>query len=63
MVRGLARGEVEPADFLKVLAKELRVSSIVGAVLGLVNGLRIYLMYTFIFACLLYTSHCPAFTS
>jgi magnesium transporter len=42
--------EVEPADFLKVLAKELRVSAIVGAVLGLVNGLRIYLMYTFIFA-------------
>ena len=50
MVRGLALGEVEPADFLKVLAKELRVSAIVGAVLGLVNGLRIYLMYTFIFA-------------
>ena len=38
------------ADFLKVLAKELRVSAIVGAVLGVVNGLRIYLMYTFIFA-------------
>ena len=34
MVRGLALGEVEPADFLKVLAKELRVSAIVGAVLG-----------------------------
>ena len=50
MVRGLALGEVEPADFLKVLAKELRVSAIVGAVLGAVNGLRIYLMYTFIFA-------------
>ena len=50
MVRGLALGEVEPADFLKVLAKELRVSAIVGAVLGMVNGLRIYLMYTFIFA-------------
>ena len=50
MVRGLALGEVEPADFLKVLAKELRVSAIVGAVLGVVNGLRIYLMYTFIFA-------------
>ena len=50
MVRGLALGEVEPSDFLKVLAKELRVSAIVGAVLGVVNGLRIYLMYTFIFA-------------
>ena len=50
MVRGLALGEVEPSDFVKVLGKELRVSAIVGAVLGVVNGLRIYLMYTFIFA-------------
>ena len=37
MVRGLALGEVEPADFMRVLAKELRVSAIVGAVLGIVN--------------------------
>ena len=50
MVRGLALGEVEPSDFLKVLGKELRVSAIVGAVLGLVNGLRIYLMYTYLYA-------------
>ena len=49
MVRGLALGEVEPSDFLQVLGKELRVSAIVGAVLGIVNGLRIYLMYTFLF--------------
>ena len=49
MVRGLALGEVEPADFMRVLGKELRVSAIVGAVLGIVNGLRIYLMYTFLF--------------
>lgn len=34
---------------MRVLGKELRVSAIVGAVLGLVNGLRIYLMYTFLF--------------
>ena len=49
MVRGLALGEVEPADFVRVLGKELRVSAIVGAVLGIVNGPRIYLMYTFLF--------------
>ena len=49
MVRGLALGEVEPSDFVRVLGKELRVSAIVGAVLGVVNGLRIYLMYTFLF--------------
>ena len=34
---------------LKRMTKELRVSAIVGAVLGIVNGLRIYLMYTFLF--------------
>ena len=50
MVRGLALGEVEPSDFLRVLGKEMRVSAIVGAVLGLVNGLRIYLMYTYLYA-------------
>ena len=50
MVRGLALGEVEPSDFLRVLGKEMRVSAIVGAVLGIVNGLRIYLMYTFLYA-------------
>ena len=50
MVRGLALGEVSPADFLKVLGKELRVSAIVGVVLGLVNGLRIYFMYSVLYA-------------
>ncbi len=45
MVRGLALGEVTVRDFGKVLWKELRVSLIVGAILGVVNGLRIYLMY------------------
>ena len=50
MVRGLALGEVEPGDFLRVLGKELRVSAIVGAVLGIVNGLRIYLMYSYLYA-------------
>lgn len=48
MVRGLALGEVSPEEFLRVLSKELRVSAIVGAILGIVNGLRIYLMYTVI---------------
>ena len=33
-----------------MLGKELRVSCIVGAVLGLVNGLRIYPMYGVIYA-------------
>ena len=38
----------------QVLGKELRVSAIVGAVLGIVNGLRIYLMYTFLFLSLIH---------
>ena len=45
MVRGLALGEVTTADFLNVVWKELRVAGIVGIILGVVNGLRIYLMY------------------
>ena len=45
MVRGLALDEIEPRDFLKVVYKELRVAVIVGAVLGVANGLRIWLMY------------------
>ncbi len=45
MVRGLALGEINVRDIGKVIWKELRVSLMVGAVLGAVNGLRIYLMY------------------
>lgn len=45
MVRGLALGEVEVSDFLRVVGKEVRIAAIVGAVLGIVNGLRIYIMY------------------
>ena len=45
MVRGLALGEVTTADFLKVIGKELRVSGLIGLILGTVNGLRIYIMY------------------
>ena len=45
MVRGLALGEVTTADFMNVVWKELRVAGIVGIILGVVNGLRIYLMY------------------
>ncbi len=50
MVRGLALGEVTPGDFTKVLLKELKVSAIVGAVLGIVNGLRVWLMYGVLYA-------------
>ncbi len=48
MVRGLALGEVEMSDWMKVLFKEVRVGVIIGVILGLVNSLRIWLMYTYI---------------
>lgn len=42
VIRGLALGEMEPKDILKVLRKELCVSSIVAIILSGVNFLRIY---------------------
>lgn len=40
-IRGLALGEIESRDFLKILWTEFRVSIIVGLVLAIVNFLRI----------------------
>ncbi len=45
IIRGIALGEIEFKDIFKVMFKELRISLIVGVVLALANGLRIYLMY------------------
>lgn len=45
VIRGMALDEVRPRDFLKVFWKELRVSLIVGVILGAVNFLRIYFFF------------------
>lgn len=45
VIRGMAVGEIEPADFFRVLWKELRVGLIVGIILGFVNYLRLVLLY------------------
>jgi len=45
IIRGLATEEIEFKDILKVLFKELRVAVLVGAMLAVVNGIRIMLMY------------------
>lgn len=45
IIRGMAVGEIEPLDFFRVVWKELRVGILVGAVLGLVNYLRLVIMY------------------
>ena len=45
IIRGLATEEIEFKDIFKVLFKELRVAVLVGAMLAIVNGIRIMLMY------------------
>lgn len=45
IIRGMAVGEIEPADILKVLWKEIRVGMIVGVVLAIVNFIRLMIQY------------------
>ncbi len=45
VIRGLAVGEIQFEDFFRVLFKELRVALLVGGLLAVVNGIRVYLMY------------------
>ncbi len=43
IIRGLAVGEIEIKDYLKIIFKELRVAAICGGVLAIANILRMYL--------------------
>ena len=43
IIRGLAVGEIEIKDYLKIVLKELRVASVCGLVLAAANILRMYL--------------------
>ena len=45
VIRGLAVGEIEFKDFFKVVFKEIRIAVLVGLMLAVVNGIRIYIMY------------------
>lgn len=45
IIRGLATDEIEFRDILKIIFKELRVAALVGAMLALVNGIRVVIMY------------------
>ena len=45
IIRGIALGEIRFRDIFRVIWKELGVSLLVGAVLALANGIRIYFMY------------------
>ena len=44
VIRGMAIGEIQLSDVWRVLWKELRVATICGLILGLVNFVRVYLM-------------------
>lgn len=45
IIRGLATDEIDLKDVFKVLWKEIRVALIVGFILAIVNGLRIFIQY------------------
>ena len=45
IIRGLAMDEIRMKDFLKAWWKEIRVASLVGIILALVNGVRIMIQY------------------
>ncbi len=45
VIRGLAVGEIEFKDIFRVIFKEIRIALIVGLLLAVVNGIRIYIMY------------------
>ena len=45
IIRGMAIDEISLKDFTKAIWKELRVALMVGAVLALVNGIRIMIQY------------------
>ena len=45
IIRGLATDELELKDVFKILLKEIRVAVVVGVILTLVNGLRIFVQY------------------
>ena len=45
VIRSIALDEIRFSDIFRVMFKELRISLVVGAVLSVVNGLRVLLMY------------------
>ena len=45
VIRGIAVGEIEFKEFFKVVFKEIRIALLVGLMLAVVNGIRVYIMY------------------
>ena len=53
VIRGMAVDEIKLKDFFKVIWKELRVALLVGFLLFLANGIKIYIQYRDMKLCLL----------
>lgn len=49
IIRGMSLGEIRLKDFFKVIFKEFRISLIVSIILAVVNGIRIYVTYTYFY--------------
>ena len=47
VIRGMSVGEIHLKDFFKVVFKEFRIALIVSSILAIVNGVRIYITYTY----------------
>lgn len=45
IIRGMAIGEISPKDFLKVIFKEFQVGLLTGFILGLINFIRLIIIY------------------
>ena len=45
VIRGMAVGEIEPSDILRVIWKEMRVAAVCGLILAVLNYFRIIIMY------------------
>ena len=45
IIRGMSLGEIRLKDFFKVIIKEFGIAVLCGAVLAVVNGIRIFIMY------------------
>jgi len=45
IIRGMALGEIKPADFFKIVWKEMRTGLLVGTILSAINFARIWLTY------------------
>lgn len=47
VIRGMSVGEIKLKDFFKVVFKEFRIALIVSSILAIVNGIRIYITYSY----------------